>query len=66
MRDGNRDYIPKRERNLTERMAEGESTEDGLAGRATVQRRTPMHRTVIDNRKGKSDSEDNGAMYHDY
>lgn len=42
-----RDYVPKKERNLKERMDEGASVKDGLAGRATTQRDGAHYRTYI-------------------
>lgn len=49
MRDTPLDYVPTREKNLGDRMDEGASLEDGLAGRTKVQKRGARYRAYRDN-----------------
>jgi len=46
-----RDYVPSRETNLKERMDEGSSVSDGLAGRVTAQHDGVPYRTYIEDGK---------------
>ena len=43
-RGDSRDYIPKSERNVKERMGEGASLKDGVSGRMEVTKRRPHYR----------------------
>jgi hypothetical protein len=39
-----RDYTPRRERNVEERMDQGASLKEGLSGRTEVTKRKPFYR----------------------
>lgn len=54
-----RDYVPSREKNLTERMDQGSSLSDGLAGRVTAQKDGAHYRTYRD----ANGQEDRGKKY---
>lgn len=45
-RGENRDYLPTRERNVSERMSEGASLKDGVSGRMTATPRRPHYKQV--------------------
>lgn len=63
MRGENRDYIPSRERDLTERMKSGASLEDGLAGRVTVQQKGAYYRDYSEKGESRPDKKYQGGIY---
>jgi hypothetical protein len=58
-----RDYVPKRERNLKERMAEGASVKDGLSGRVTAQHDGVHYRTYIEEGKEAPEKKYRGGFF---
>lgn len=43
-----RDYLPKCERNVSERMSQGASLSDGVSGRMTVQQKGAPYREYFE------------------
>lgn len=63
MRGEKRDYIPSRERDLTERMKSGASLEDGLAGRVTAQQKGAYYRDYTEKGEPRPDKKFQGDFH---